>query len=76
MPNMYEPVPYEAYQEANVEVDGEDLFEYNVEARLPAEGAIPRGDHMPFEIDNTTEGYELAKANVDKSFRFYANRQC
>jgi mono/diheme cytochrome c family protein len=57
MPNMYEPVSYEAYQES-------DAFPGGVEAQLPAEGAIPRGDHMPFEIENTTAGYELAKATL------------
>ncbi|MEH6537122.1 MAG: cytochrome c [Psychroserpens sp.] len=57
MPNMYEPVSYEAYQES-------DAFPGGVEAQLPAEGSIPRGDHMPFEIENTTEGYDLAKASL------------
>jgi mono/diheme cytochrome c family protein len=57
MPNMYEPVSYEAYQES-------DAFPGGVEAQLPAEGSIPRGGHMPFEIENTTEGYDLAKATL------------
>ena len=57
MPNMYEPVGYETYQES-------DAFPGGVEAQLPAEGSIPRGGHMPFEIENTTEGYELAKATL------------
>ncbi len=64
MPNMYESVGYEAYQEANVDVDGTNIFEYDMEARLPAEGSIPRGDFMPFEIPNTNEGYALAKATL------------
>ena len=64
MPNMYEPVGYEAYQEAKIEVDGEELLEYNMEAQLPAVGSIPRGDFMPYEIDNTNEGYDFAKANL------------
>lgn len=57
MPNMYEPVPYEAYQES-------DAFPRGVEAQLPAEGSIPRGDFMPFEIENTNEGYLLAKQTL------------
>ncbi|REG88964.1 Cytochrome C oxidase, cbb3-type, subunit III [Winogradskyella sediminis] len=57
MPNMYESVGYEAYQES-------DAFGNGVEAQLPAEGTIPRGDFMPFEIDNTTEGFMYAKANL------------
>ncbi|MCK8481912.1 c-type cytochrome [Psychroserpens algicola] len=57
MPNMYEPVGYEAYQEA-------DVFNGDMEAQLPAEGSIPRGGHMPFEIENTTEGYDFAKATL------------
>lgn len=64
MPDMYESVGYEAYQEANVVVDGVELFEYNMEAQLPAEGTIPRGDFMPYEIDDTNEGYADAKANL------------
>ena len=57
MPNMYEPVGYEAYAES-------DAFPGGVEAQLPAYGSIPRGGHMPFEYENTTEGYELAKASL------------
>jgi mono/diheme cytochrome c family protein len=56
MPNMYESVAYETYQES-------DAFANGVEAQLPAEGAIPRG-YTPFDIDNTTEGYNEAKANL------------
>lgn len=55
MPNMYESVGYETY--------GEAAFPNGVEAQLPVEGSIPRG-YVPFDIDNTTEGYELAKANL------------
>ncbi|MFD2914976.1 c-type cytochrome [Psychroserpens luteus] len=57
MPNMYEPVSYEAYQES-------DAFPGGVEAQLPAEGSIPRGGHMPFEIANTNDGYQLAKSSL------------
>ncbi len=58
MPNMYESVGYEAYQES-------DAFNNGVEAQLPAEGTIPRGNFMPYEIENTNEGYELAKATLE-----------
>ncbi|WP_040279218.1 c-type cytochrome [Psychroserpens damuponensis] len=61
MPNMYEPISYEAYQEADVMVDGEHILSNNMEALLPAEGSIARGGHMPFEIENTNDGYLLAK---------------
>lgn len=57
MPNMYESVGYEAYQES-------DAFGNGVEAQLPAEGSIPRGDFMPFEIENTNEGFLYAKENL------------
>ncbi|MEP5256371.1 MULTISPECIES: c-type cytochrome [Winogradskyella] len=57
MPNMYESVGYETYQES-------DVFANGVEAQLPAEGTIPRGDFMPFEIENTNEGYLYAKENL------------
>ena len=55
-PNMYEAVPYETYSEHEVFKDGK-------EGQLPAEGTIKRG-FVPFEIPNTTEGYELAKATL------------
>ena len=57
MPNMYESVGYESYQES-------DAFANGVEAQLPAKGSIPRGDYMPYEIDDSNEGYEFAKANL------------
>ena len=56
MPNMYESVGYEAYQES-------DAFANGVEAQLPVDGTIPRG-YTPFDYLNTTGGYELAKANL------------
>ncbi|WP_298237599.1 cytochrome c [uncultured Algibacter sp.] len=55
MPNMYESAGYETY--------GEAAFPNGVEAQLPAEGSIPRG-YVPFDIENSTEGYELAKATL------------
>ena len=57
MPNMYEPVGYETYQESKA-------FKNGYEALLPAEGSIPRGDFMPYEIPDTNEGYLLAKATL------------
>ncbi|GAA3779597.1 cytochrome c [Corallibacter vietnamensis] len=56
MPNMYEPVGYETYSES-------DAFKNGVEAQLPVDGTIPRG-FTPYEIENTTEGFELAKATL------------
>jgi len=57
MPNMYESVGYEAYQES-------DAFDNSMEAQEPAEGSIPRGGHLPFEIANDNDGYLQAKANL------------
>lgn len=54
-PNMYEAVPYETYSEVPTFANGK-------EGQLPAEGSIPRG-FTPYEYENSTEGYELAKAN-------------
>ena len=56
MPNMYEPVSYETYQDTKA-------FRNGMEAQLPAEGSIARG-YVPFDIDNTTEGFELAKTTL------------
>ncbi|MGQ2982239.1 c-type cytochrome [Flavobacterium sp.] len=56
MPNMYEAVPYETYSEHAVFPNGK-------EGQMPAEGSIPRG-FVPYEIPNTTEGYEASKANT------------
>ncbi len=56
MPNMYEPVPYETYAESNA-------FKNGKEGQLPAEGTIPRG-FTPFEIDESTDGYNFAKTNL------------
>ncbi len=55
MPNMYESAGYETY--------GEAAFQNGVEAQIPAQGSIPRG-FVPFDIENSTEGYELAKATL------------
>lgn len=56
MPNMYAPVSYETY--GNYEV-----FPGGQEAMSPAEGSVARG-WMPYEYENTPEGYEAAKANL------------
>ena len=55
MPNMYESAGYETY--------GEAAFPNGIEAQLPAEGSIPRG-FVPFDIENSTDGYDLAKATL------------
>lgn len=55
MPNMYQPVGYEAYGEA-------DFLPNGMEARQPAEHTISRGN-MPYEFANDLEGKELAREN-------------
>jgi hypothetical protein len=55
-PNMYEAVGYETYAESSA-------FKNGKEGQLPAEGTIDRG-FEPFEYEDSTEGYELAKANL------------
>lgn len=56
MPNMYEPISYEAYGET-------DVFENGMEAQLPVDGTISRG-HDIYDIENTNDGYMEAKANL------------
>lgn len=56
MPDMYEPVGYEAYGEY-------DVFPNEQEAMLTVEGTIPRGSTL-FEYENSNDGYEDAKANL------------
>ena len=55
MPDMYESAGYETY--------GEAAFPNGVEAQLPVYGSIPRG-YVPFDIGNSTAGYELAKGTL------------
>ena len=55
-PNMYESVGYETYAES-------DAFKNGQEAQLPAKGSLNRG-FVPYEYENSTAGYELAKANL------------
>ena len=57
MPNMYEPIGYETYQESKAFPDG-------VEAMLPAEGSIARNKPFPYEYEDTNEGYEAAKTGL------------
>ena len=56
MPNMYESVGYETYSESHA-------FKNGKEGQLPVKGTINRG-FEPFEYENSTAGYELAKANL------------
>jgi len=60
MPNMQHSVAYETYAES-------DAFPNGKEGQLPAKGSIPRG-FTPYEYPNTTEGYEMAKANLKSPF--------
>jgi mono/diheme cytochrome c family protein len=55
MPNMYEPVGYEAYSEV-------DILPSNQEAMVPPANTINRG-WLPYEFENTPEGKELARLN-------------
>ena len=57
MPNMYVPVSYETYGE-------NALYDNGMASRVPVEGTLARGAELPFEYENTPEGYELAKANL------------
>jgi cytochrome c553 len=57
-PNMYESVAYETYVESDAFNSKNGLL--GKEGQLPAEGTIKRG-FVPYEIPNTTEGYELSK---------------
>jgi mono/diheme cytochrome c family protein len=56
-PNMYESVAYETYVESDAFARG------GVSAQLPADGTIKRG-FVPYEYENSTAGYESAKANL------------
>ncbi|HLF53337.1 MAG TPA: cytochrome c [Flavobacterium sp.] len=56
MPNMYEGVSYETYSESKA-------FKNGKEGQLPANGSINRGFEV-YEYENSTAGYELAKANL------------
>ncbi len=56
MPNMYEPVGYETYQEV-------DWLPQGTEALLPAPNTIARGE-VPYELANDPAGKELSRALV------------
>lgn len=58
MPNMYEPVGYEAYQEGS-----EYLFPDGQTALIPAEGSIARGQSL-YAYANNNDDYERAKAEL------------
>ena len=56
MPNMYEPVGYEAY-------GAYDVFPGEQSAMIPVEGTIARGYSL-FDYENTNEEYLRAKAEL------------
>ena len=56
MPNMYEPVGYETYQEV-------DFLPNGSQAMLAPANTINRG-WLPYSIENTIEGKELARLNL------------
>ena len=58
MPNMYESVAYETYSESDAFNSPTGLK--GKEGQLPAEGSIKRV-FVPYEIPNTTEGYDFSK---------------
>ncbi|HUH34826.1 MAG TPA: cytochrome c [Moheibacter sp.] len=87
MPDMYYPVAYDPYMEANFgywpERDAEQsaipLFadHENMTALWPVQGSVPRTDEadiLPWEFKNTNEGYKQALAIV-KSPLDVANRE-
>ncbi|MEM9142188.1 MAG: cytochrome c [Bacteroidota bacterium] len=53
MPNMYEPVGYETYEEV-------DFLPGRTEALVPPENTVPRG-WLPYAYANTPEGKDLAR---------------
>jgi mono/diheme cytochrome c family protein len=56
MPDMYVSVPYKT--------DGENGLKGEPVNSKPVSGTIPRGGHPAYDIGNTNEGYEKAKAEV------------
>lgn len=61
MPNMYESVAYETYSESEAFNSPTGLK--GKEGQLPPAGSIKRG-YVPYEIPNTTEGYNFSKTIV------------
>lgn len=55
-PNMYESVGYETYSESKA-------FNNGKEGQIPVTGTVNRGFEI-YEYENSTAGYELAKANL------------
>ena len=47
MPNMYEPVSYETY-------DNNPNYEVGMEGRLPVVGSVARGSELPFDYEKHT----------------------
>jgi mono/diheme cytochrome c family protein len=74
MPDMYKSVGYDTYSE-------NPNFSNGMTTQLPVKGTIARGE-VPYEYDNTNEGYEAAKlelknpldiseANLDNGKKMY-----
>jgi len=61
MPNMYESVAYETNSESDA--FNSPTGEKGKEGQLPPVGSIKRG-FVPYEIPNTTEGYNFSKTIV------------
>lgn len=61
MPNMYESVAYETYSESDAFNSPTGLK--GKEGQLPPTGSIKRG-FVPYEIPNTTDGYNFSKTIV------------
>ncbi|WP_201288811.1 c-type cytochrome [Polaribacter septentrionalilitoris] len=57
MPDMYESVPYNPNAESGIEPG----TRANIK---PVAGTIPRGGHPAYDIPDTNDGYELAKATL------------
>jgi len=62
MPNMYESVAYETYSESDAFNSPTGLK--GKEGQIPPNGAIKRG-FVPYEISNTTEGYNFSKTVIN-----------
>ena len=61
MPNMYESVAYETYSESDAFNSPSGLK--GKEGQLPPAGSVKRG-FVPYDIPNTTEGYNFSKTIV------------
>jgi len=64
-PNMYESVGYDTYAESNAFANG-------IEAQEPVQGTISRG-WEPYEYEDSNEGYELAKVNLNRLNRLFSS---